>query len=73
MTSLSNDVGGWRDTAAKQRPIRAANDNGGRKITIKLKPPSNITVAEIEVFGALLAQLEAAAANDNVAKETAWS
>jgi hypothetical protein len=45
--------------------IRAANDNAGRRITATIKPLPTITVAEIEVFGALLAEIESAAANDN--------
>lgn len=67
MNSLPRAVTGWRPAAVTQRTIRAANDNSGRRVIVKLKPPLDITTAEIEVFGALLAELEAATANDNIA------
>ena len=51
--------------AGKERSIRATNDNGGRMVVVKLKAPPAITIAEIEVFGTFLAELEAASANDN--------
>jgi hypothetical protein len=43
----------------------AANDNHGRKITVSFKPATTITIAEIEVFGSLLEQIETAHLNDN--------
>ncbi|MGN6365899.1 hypothetical protein [Asticcacaulis taihuensis] len=54
-----------RPPAGFKRSIRAANENGGRRVIVELKPPPTITTAEIEVFGALLADLELVAANDN--------
>lgn len=47
------------------RVIRAANDNpGGRRVRVRLRPPRRPCIAEIEVFGAFLAEIEAM--NDNV-------
>ena len=51
---------------ARNKTIRAANNNGDRRITVRLSPVRTISIAEIEVFGALLAELEITAANDNV-------
>lgn len=47
--------------------ITPANDNGsGRRVTVRLAPPTLITTAEIEVFSLLLAEMASVvAANDN--------
>jgi hypothetical protein len=51
---------------ASRRIIRAANDNaGGRRIVLQFEPSPAVAVAEVEVFGALLAELQETAANDN--------
>lgn len=47
------------------KALAAANDNGGRRVIVRLAAPSAITTAEVEVFGAILSDLEALAANDN--------
>ena len=45
--------------------MRAANDNVGRRVIVRLTLPDLVTTAEIEVFGTLLDGLELTAANDN--------
>lgn len=45
--------------------VIAANDNGGRRVVVRIIAPSAITAAEIEVFGAILMEMEASAANEN--------
>jgi hypothetical protein len=52
--------------AGRGKAVRAANNNGGRRVTVRLPLAPTISISEIEVVGALLAQLEAAAANDNL-------
>jgi len=47
---------------------REANDNGGRRVTVRLKPAVRITVAEIEVFGSLLRTIEEGSTNDSQMK-----
>lgn len=50
---------------AKQRILRASNDNGtSRRVVVRLRPPALPCMAEIEVFGAILAALTPANDND---------
>jgi hypothetical protein len=54
-----------RAAAAGHGTILSANTENGRRVTVRLSPSPTISIAEIEVLGALLAQLETIAVNDN--------
>lgn len=68
MFEVSTRTSRLASATIKRRVVRAANSNGDRRLTVRLSPEPTISVAEIEVFGALLAQIEGEAANDNAAE-----
>lgn len=65
MEHLSKVAGSRRPSAGHLTFTHAANDNKGRCILVRIAPPPTITVAEIEVFGALLADFDTPPVNDN--------
>lgn len=57
-----------KPTPARVRLIRAENDNGGRRVVLRLQTLWNITSAEIDVFGSFLGEAEIANDDSPVAR-----